>query len=173
MSPKYPLRSVCILVLLVVLGGFMAQAADSVQVRGYQKKDGTYVAPHTRSAPRKSSSPSPSGTYFTPPSLSQEQFAPSLPALGVHPTPPGDPKEVQRKAGDVDARVVTFLRERMADGSADAAYDLAVRHLSAKGVEKSPDEARRLMLRASERGNEEAAKWLKTNAAAAKEILPQ
>jgi len=40
------------LILFVVLGVLATPAlADDVRVRGYNRADGTYVAPHTRTAP--------------------------------------------------------------------------------------------------------------------------
>lgn len=42
--------------MLVLLAGFIAQAHAQVHVRGYHRKDGTYVAPHYRSAPNSTRS---------------------------------------------------------------------------------------------------------------------
>lgn len=63
----------------------------------------------------------------------------------------------------VEDRVVTFLKQRIEDGSADAAFDLAQRYEEGKGVEADPVEARRLYALAGERGNEEAKVWLTDN----------
>jgi len=49
------------LVFLVAFASFAA-ASGSVHVKGYTRKDGTYVAPHTRSAPSGSSHSSSSGS---------------------------------------------------------------------------------------------------------------
>lgn len=65
----------------------------------------------------------------------------------------------------VDERVVRFLRERIQNGSADAAYDLGVRYQKGQGVEANSKEARNLFLLAASRGNEDAARWLSTNSA--------
>lgn len=60
---------------MILLGHFVADQCDakgSVNVRGYHRRDGTYVAPHTRSAPgsgSRSSGSSFSGGW-TPPSFS-------------------------------------------------------------------------------------------------------
>jgi TPR repeat protein len=59
-----------------------------------------------------------------------------------------------------DQRVIEFLRKRIADGSADAAFDLAKRHEEGKGVPEDAVEARRLYSLAAERGNEDAKTWL-------------
>ena len=63
----------------------------------------------------------------------------------------------------VDARIVAFLNTRIADGSADAAYDLGVRYTKGQGVVADPKQARKLMETAATRGNSDAAKWLSTN----------
>jgi len=60
----------------------------------------------------------------------------------------------------VEDRVVAFLKQRIEDGSADAAFDLAKRHEEGKGVPADPEEARRLYTLSAERGNEEAKTWL-------------
>jgi hypothetical protein len=39
------------LMAAMIAGGFATVATAQVQVRGYVRKDGTYVAPHVRSAP--------------------------------------------------------------------------------------------------------------------------
>ncbi|MBN8249620.1 MAG: SEL1-like repeat protein [Verrucomicrobia bacterium] len=60
----------------------------------------------------------------------------------------------------VEDRVVSFLKERVEDGSADAAFDLAKRYEEGKGVTADPVEAHRLYKLSAERGNEEATTWL-------------
>ena len=64
-----------------------------------------------------------------------------------------------------DQRVIDFLKKRIADGSADAALDLAKRHEEGKGVPEDPIESRRLYALAAERGNEEAKTWLEEHPA--------
>ncbi len=64
-----------------------------------------------------------------------------------------------------DDRVIAFLKERIANGSADAAYDLAKRYDEGKGVVADPVEARRLYTLAAERDNEDAKKWLEEHPA--------
>lgn len=68
----------------------------------------------------------------------------------------------RNKAAQVgaDARVVDFLKQRVEDGSADAAFDLAKRYEEGKGVDADPKEARKLYTLAAERGNTEAKTWL-------------
>jgi TPR repeat protein len=63
----------------------------------------------------------------------------------------------------VEARVILFLQERIENGSADAAYDLAVRHTKGLGVDKNPEQALILFRLAAERGNSDAQSWLATN----------
>lgn len=48
------------------------EAKGTVQVRGYYRKDGTYVAPHTRSAPGSGTS---SSSSWTPPTFSVKSGA--------------------------------------------------------------------------------------------------
>jgi TPR repeat protein len=71
----------------------------------------------------------------------------------------------RNKAAQVgaDARVVEFLKQRVEDGSADAAFDLAKRYDEGKGVTADPKEARKLYTLAAERGNTEAKDWLEAH----------
>jgi hypothetical protein len=71
-----------------------------------------------------------------------------------------DKKNKEASVG-VDQRVIDFLKKRIDDGSADAAYDLGKRYEEGKGVEADPVEARRLYKLSAERGNEDAVTWLK------------
>lgn len=66
----------------------------------------------------------------------------------------------QKALVGADDRVVSFLKQRIGDGSADAAHDLAKRHEEGKGVPEDATEARRLHKLAAERGNEDAKKWV-------------
>ena len=70
----------------------------------------------------------------------------------------------------VDSRVVSFLKQRIEDGSVDAPVDLAKRYEEGKGVEEDPVEARRLYTLGAERGNEEAKVWLENNPAPEKPV---
>lgn len=67
----------------------------------------------------------------------------------------------------VDSRVVAFLKERVENGSADAAADLAERHRTGQGVKVDLEEARRLMQLSVARGNTNGLAWLATNSVAA------
>lgn len=72
--------------------------------------------------------------------------------------------EQNQKALDgVDERIVKFLRERIENGSADAAYDLGVRYQTGRGVNPDPKEAKKLFGLAASRGNQDAVRWLTTN----------
>lgn len=71
-----------------------------------------------------------------------------------------------------DARVVEFLKQRVEDGSADAAFDLAKRYDEGKGVTADPKEARKLYTLAAERGNTEAKAWLEAHPAPKSEQEP-
>ncbi|MBN9691051.1 MAG: SEL1-like repeat protein [Verrucomicrobia bacterium] len=81
------------------------------------------------------------------------------------------PKVPKESAAEVDQRVITFLNQRIEDGSADAAFDLAKRYEEGKGVPVDPKESRRLYSLAAERGNEEAKAWLEAHPAPA-EVAP-
>lgn len=49
------MKKIIILILFCFLSFAMnAQSSSKVRVKGYTKKNGTYVAPHSRSAPNKS-----------------------------------------------------------------------------------------------------------------------
>jgi TPR repeat protein len=76
-------------------------------------------------------------------------------------------KRNQEASVGADQRVIEFLKERIAGGSAEAAVDLAQRHTEGKGVAKDPKEARRLYELAAARGSETAQAWLKENPAPA------
>lgn len=71
----------------------------------------------------------------------------------------------ERALVGVDERVVKFLKQRIADGSAEAPLELAQRHETGKGVPVDPAEARRLYTLAAERGNRDAQEWLREHAA--------
>ena len=66
----------------------------------------------------------------------------------------------ERALVGADERVAAFLKQRTADGSADAPFDLAHRHETGKGVPVNESEARRLYGIAAERGNRDAQNWL-------------
>ncbi len=78
----------------------------------------------------------------------------------------------ERALVGVDERVVKFLKQRIADGSAEAPLELAQRHESGKGVPVDAAEARRLYAVAAERGNREAKEWLEEHPAARADSKP-
>lgn len=71
----------------------------------------------------------------------------------------------QEKLTSVEAKAAAFLRQRVQGGSSEAAYDLALRFIVGKGVDRDIEEARRLMVTASQKGHVEASRWLITNVA--------
>jgi TPR repeat protein len=92
----------------------------------------------------------------------------SAPAPGVIPAAPLSPaaaaaekKKREQEAAEADKRVVDFLKQRIADGSPSAPFDLAKRHEEGRGVPEDPVEARRLMELAASRDNSEAKQWLR------------
>lgn len=86
--------------------------------------------------------------------------APAVPYRVATPAPAAPVPRSAAAQAAVDERVVAFLKQRIEDGSADAAFDLAKRMEEGNGVPADPVEARRLYSLAAERGNEEAAAWL-------------
>lgn len=81
----------------------------------------------------------------------------------------GQNQRNQKALVGADQRVVDFLKQRVEDGSAGAAFDLAKRYEDGKGVEEDATEARRLYKLSAERGNDEAKKWLEEHPAPKKE----
>lgn len=79
-------------------------------------------------------------------------------------------QKVAKKQAETDAKTSAFLRQRVQGGSVEAAYDLAVRLIEGKGVERDLEEARTLMVKASKKGHVEASKWLATNAVVTVEV---
>jgi hypothetical protein len=70
-------------------------------------------------------------------------------------------KQRNAKASEgADQRVIEFLRKRIDEGSADAAFDLAKRYEKGRGVPADAAEARRFYALAAERGNSDAQWWL-------------
>lgn len=59
-------RAILLLTLILLTFATPALAGKRVNVRGYYRKDGTYVRPHTRSAPGSGSSYSGSSSYYFP-----------------------------------------------------------------------------------------------------------
>ena len=51
---KIPMKKTTLLIIAALTIGVVSASAKSTHVKGYTKKDGTYVAPHDRSAPNKS-----------------------------------------------------------------------------------------------------------------------
>ncbi len=93
-------------------------------------------------------------------------------APGAVPAPPPSPaaaaaekKKREQEAAETEKRVVDFLKQRVADGSPSAAYELGKRHEEGRGVPPDPKEARRLMELAAKGDNSDAKKWLTENTA--------
>jgi TPR repeat protein len=94
------------------------------------------------------------------------QVAPAQPAPPLSPAAAAAAKKRdEQAAAEADKRVVEFLKQRVKDGSADAAYDLGVRYRDGRGVAADAKESRRLLELAAERGNSDAKQWLKDNPA--------
>ena len=68
--------------------------------------------------------------------------------------------EAEKKRLKMEAKTIELLERRIADGSADAAWDLGNRYLDGQGVLADAFKARSLIALASERGNERAKQWL-------------
>lgn len=62
---------ILLFVIILVSSVSALFAAGTVNVRGYTRKDGTYVAPHTRAAPGTASKTTPSYTESSAPSVNK------------------------------------------------------------------------------------------------------
>jgi hypothetical protein len=65
-------RKLVTVVALLLLSPIPTLAGGSVSVRGYHRKDGTYVSPHTRSSPGSGRSQSP--VFVPPPVVSRTEY---------------------------------------------------------------------------------------------------
>ena len=61
----------------------------------------------------------------------------------------------------IDERVVEFLKTQTEAGSIYAPFDLAAHYRQGKGIGADPQQADRLTQLAADRGNEDAARWLR------------
>lgn len=73
---------------------------------------------------------------------------------------PLPPKLSDAEIADIDARTVAWLQKRAEAGSATAQYDLAIRYLEGKGVEKDFQKAVVLLQKAAQQEHSQAKKKL-------------
>ena len=71
-----------------------------------------------------------------------------------------DAKDREKKLAEADLRVVELQKKDAAAGNARAQFDLGLRHLSGKNVEKNQEEAIKLLRAASAQGYQQATKKL-------------
>jgi hypothetical protein len=112
------------------------------------------------------------GNPYAPQPAPNRSGSGGAPAPGAVPAPPPSPAAVaaekkrrEQEAAETEKRVVDFLKQRVADGSPSAAYELGKRHEEGRGVPVDVKEARRLMELAAKGDNSDAKKWLVENPA--------
>lgn len=112
------------------------------------------------------------GNPYAPQTAPNRSGSGGAPAPGAVPAPPPSPaaaaaekKKREQEAAETEKRVVDFLKQRVADGSPSAAFELGKRHEEGRGVPLDPKEARRLMELAAKGDNSDAKKWLAENPA--------
>lgn len=112
------------------------------------------------------------GNPYAPQTAPNRSGSGGAPAPGTVPAPPPSPaaaaaekKKREQEAAETEKRVVDFLKQRVADGSPSAAFELGKRHEEGRGVPLDPKEARRLMELAAKGDNSDAKKWLVENPA--------
>lgn len=120
-----------------------AFAADRVSVKGYTRKDRTYVAPYTRSAPGSGPINQPKSPVTA--SGLTSRLNPARGSGGIPTQAPSGQAKAQAQpaprptqAPDETARKLLEFQERRAEeGSAAAQYDLGMRYLKGEGVNLS------------------------------------
>src|SRR5690349_22366943 len=115
-----------VFVLLAVLNVSNAAKAKTVHVRGYTRKDGTYVQPHTRSSPKSSyrtSPPSPRTTEartYEPRTLDPE-FQPTSPTIkSTTPLVPPIEPETHPKDEAKAQKLLEFAKREYATGKVES-----------------------------------------------------
>lgn len=87
--------------------------------------------------------------------------------------PQVDPAKQKAAQEEAQKKAVALLQKRATDGSADAQYDLAMRHLKGDHVEKSPTLAKSWLEKAAATGHERSIKKLAEIKANEPIILPK
>jgi hypothetical protein len=103
--------------LLVLLGtstALFAKGGKSVHVRGYTRKDGTYVAPHYRSSPGSRASATPKTTYRSEPRTKYRDWFPSVKVVVVD-----DGDEDKKKKLRSSPRASSVRRDRTPTGASE------------------------------------------------------
>ncbi len=132
----------------------IARQATVGRIRGsLDKATGGATATQSKNA----ATSAPAAPQIDPAAIAKAQKARDAQASAIA---AGQNQRNQKALVGADQRVVDFLKKRVEDGSAGAAYDLAKRYEEGKGVEEDATEARRLYKLSAERGNDEAKKWL-------------
>lgn len=86
-----------------------------------------------------------------------------MPAPRYVPPPPApklDPEKVEAEKKRLDQNTVKWLKLRAEEGSSAAQYNLGVRYLTGEGVEQNIDEARILLRKSADAGEERAQRKL-------------
>lgn len=159
-------------------GGRSSGGSKSVPVRSYTRSDGTRVSAHFRSPPGLGggggySAPSyaspgaysSGGSYSLGSSYSggrSHSSSGELPAARavvsavVFQRSPAEKEAIER-------RTIAFHQKRAQEGSASAQYELGLRHLEGRGVEKDEAQARKWLSASAEQGNNQAYAKLKNH----------
>jgi TPR repeat protein len=94
-----------------------------------------------------------------PPSARPAQVATPAPGAAAQPAAPlskAAQDSQNAKAAAEDKKKLDWQKERAAAGSASVQYDLAIRYLDGKGVEKDAAEAKKWLKESAKSGNEKA-----------------
>jgi hypothetical protein len=130
--------------------------AGTVNVKGYTRKDGTYVAPHTRSSPGSGSTSPGLGSYSgssTTPSKASES-APAVAETVVIPAPIKELSPDEKVA--LTNRVIAFEMENARKGLPSFQFSLGMRYLAGKGLSKDTQKGLDFLALAAIHGSTEA-----------------
>ncbi len=147
--------SLCLCLGLAGAGTSSAQSVGRIR-KSLDKATGGATQPPPPRAPAPAPVPVPAPVPADPQAAARSQAQSKTNAALAE-------KRNKAAQAEKDQKVVDFLKQRIEDGSADAAFDLAKRYEDGKGVKEDPKEARRLYSLAAERGNTEAKTWIEAH----------
>lgn len=148
-------------------------SGGSVHVRGYTRKDGTYVAPHERSAPDSSKANNWSTKGNVNPYTGKpgtHNLSPSGPAVPQQLAPPrttaatpnpASPQQSALEKAEADSAALDKQRKLAEGGDPWSSYQLGVRYLTGNGVPKDEDAGRAWLEKAAQKGHNLAYEKLK------------
>jgi hypothetical protein len=153
---------VAILLALLLFAPFATDGA--VHVKGYHRKDGTYVQPHERSAPdgSKANNWSTKGNvnpYTGKPGTKNpdaETGTPSIsPASQTNAVQSAPPKTAAENSAQ-NQRVIEFQTKQAEAGSPQFQYEVGIRYLKGDGVLQNEERGRNWLLKSAKQGNNAA-----------------